>query len=97
MPRYFVLAVLVLALIFTSPVIAADKPSGDNANAHAGGLTCFTVEPQPDPKASVNCNDLCGAKGAACTGVTSNFSPPLSCETQAGKNWETCRCCAISR
>jgi hypothetical protein len=49
MPRYFLIPVFLLALVFAAPVSAADKSSGTGAVVHGGGLTCFTVEPPQGP------------------------------------------------
>ncbi len=38
MPRYFLIPVVLLALVFAAPASAADKSSGDNGIVQAGGV-----------------------------------------------------------
>ncbi len=70
---------------------------GSSTKAMGAGLSCFTIKPAvvADPKAPVTCNDLCVAQEAVCTGVTSSWSPPQSCEDTASQNRQTCRCCKV--
>jgi len=83
MPRYFIIPVLLLALVSAS-ALTADKSSGIGAVVHGGGLTCFTVEPtEPyDRNKPVTCNSFCESKGTICTGVTSSMNPPQTCEVR---------------
>jgi hypothetical protein len=105
MPRYLSIPVLLLAVIFTTPVFAADKSSGDNGVVHAGGLMCFSIRPpdtptKPETKHSPplyrSCDELCADKNAACTAAVSNFSPPQSCADEGyTPSVILCRCCAV--
>jgi hypothetical protein len=104
MPRYSLLAFLLLALVVASSASAADKSSGDNAHAR---LTCFSIlSPGAAhgqttarrgwmPKSS--CDAMCDAQGGACVG-TGGFGgmghecaevPPAQAVLAA------CRCCAV--
>lgn len=63
-------------------------------NITHGGLSCFTITPSAGPELPPSCDALCGQQGAVCSGVTSNLSPPPSCEAAAVST--TCRCCKVS-
>lgn len=92
----FSLVLFCFAIVTAAPATGAAQngTTPDNPSVKSSGLTCFTITPSPyDPKAPATCNDLCGARGAVCTGVTSAMNPPQSCESPA--QWETCRCCAV--
>ena len=101
MPCYFHISVLLLALVFTAPACAADKPSdGGGAAAHAGTLTCFSITPPTSGTAHESCDKLCAAKSAACTAVNSaanSFVPGLNCGSPPVPAVSLCRCCAVTR
>lgn len=88
---------LALALV-VGPVSAHAEASALTPKTTAGGLTCFSVSlgykhDTNDPAPS--CRVLCAAEGAACTGVTSNLSPALTCESEA--EGQSCRCCTVQK
>src|ERR1700759_66138 len=105
MPRYLLLFIVLLALFVASRASATDRPSGA-AGVHAGGLSCFSIRPpdaptKPETKSSPalnqSCDELCAAKGAACTATTGTRNPPYACDAQDYDPDSTlCRCCAIS-
>jgi hypothetical protein len=76
---------------------------------HAGGLACFSLWPpdsptQPETKRAPalyrSCDELCGAKGAACTGVNAagnSFMPGMNCGSPPVPAVSLCRCCAVAR
>ena len=94
MPRYFIISVLLLTLVFASPAFAADKPSGDNKTAR-GGLVCRSVEGQH----GVSCDALCAKVEMACTAIQSaHRNPPLACGSPIDDTiapFPVCRCCAL--
>jgi hypothetical protein len=98
MPRYFILSVLLLAVVTAVPVFAADNSFGQTDVVH-GGLVCFSVSRAGDQKTS--CDKLCAAKDAVCVGLKFEHSPlggfgcadtldPLKVSVTAD-----CRCCAL--
>lgn len=109
MPRYFLIFVLLLVLVSAAPVSAANKASGASDVLHAGGLACFSIRPPdaptngaagprfpPHPPATYqSCDELCAAKGAACTATTGTRNPPYACDaTDYDPASTLCRCCA---
>jgi hypothetical protein len=101
MPRYFFLLLLLLALVFITPVSAANKPFGDAKVAPAGGLMCFTVAPGRDRGAT--CDALCEAKGAVCVSLKMNgaSNPGFGCgdaldPLKSSNAVAGCRCCAVA-
>src|SRR5277367_1817458 len=99
MLRYFYIPVLLLVLIFTAPVVAADKSSVDNTVVRVGGLLCFTITPPTSGTAHESCDKLCAAKGAACTAVNSagnSFVLGLNCASPPVPAVSLCRCCAVT-
>jgi hypothetical protein len=93
MPRYFLIPLLFLALVFAAPVCAADRPSGDN-NTARGGLVCRSVDGQHGQ----SCDGLCSKAKMACTGVGANRNPPLRCGDLIDDTippFPVCRCCAL--
>lgn len=107
MLRYFLIPAFLLAL-FSRPAFAADKSSGDDGAAvHAGGLSCFSIRPPDEPTRPAgprvwalyrSCDAICAAKGAACTAATSNYNPPIACDSAEYNPASTlCRCCAAGR
>jgi hypothetical protein len=97
MSRDVLIPVLLLALLFTAPVAAADKPSGDNRAAP--GLSCVSIAPPKDGGPS--CDKLCAAQHAACVGLTLNGSinPGIGCadaiDALKGDAVAGCRCCTV--
>lgn len=106
MPRYFMISVLLLALVFAAPVYAADKSSGDNTAMH---LSCFSlVSPaaaklsaKPPAKirkgwvAQSSCDAMCAAQGAACVG--SGLVGSMDQCAGVAPDVSACRCCAIGK
>ena len=104
MLRDVVFASFLLAAV-TGSAFAVDKLSSESNVVHAGGLMCFSIRPldsptKPETKHSPalyrSCDELCAAKGAACTATTSNHNPPVSCDGSDYRPEATlCRCCAF--
>lgn len=92
-----IICAFVIAFMFaTSACVAASNDVApvvfDAVNQ--GGLSCFTINPPSyDKDNPTSCDKLCGAKGMACTGVTSSVNPPQSCSSAIA--FATCRCCKI--
>jgi hypothetical protein len=95
MPRYFLIHILFLTLVFAAPAYAADKSSGDNKTA--GGMICRSVEGQH----GVSCDALCAKAEMACTAIQSaHRNPPLACGNAIDDTiapFPVCRCCAVER
>jgi hypothetical protein len=103
MPRHFIISLLLFALIAGS-ASAADHSAGENGVVHAGGLTCFSIEPpaatidetKHSPALYRSCDQLCGDRHAACTAATSSMNPMRSCaSTYYDPSNTLCRCCAV--
>jgi hypothetical protein len=94
--RYFITAFFLFAVLCCTSALATDKPSSESEMVHAGGLMCFTILPSAKPPAkTVSCDALCGARGAACTGLSDATQVTgLSC-AEPGLS-RICRCCAVT-
>lgn len=93
---------LAIALLFVAvPAIAATEQPKVTAPVTAGGLACFTVTPAEVPSATPrpNCEELCAAKGAACTGVAVGaMNPPPGCGDRfVSPGMANCRCCKAAK
>jgi hypothetical protein len=100
-PIHFIAAFLFLALVSAS-AFAADKPSGGSTAASGSRLSCFSITPPHDRKAS--CDRLCAAKEAACVGMVTNgaMNPGVGCGDASdpkliGDYVASCRCCAVEQ
>jgi hypothetical protein len=104
---YFLVAFASVTLAFATPASAANKPADDNGIVHVGGLSCFSIrapdsptkpETKHSPALYRSCDELCAAKGAACTATTGMHNPPYSCATTDYDPSSTlCRCCAVEQ
>jgi hypothetical protein len=96
MTRYLVLACF--WIIFLTAPAAADN-SG-TTQVTQGGLTCFSMVTKPEgTQRQPSCDEQCGAKGAACTAVTTDSGAhyPMTCASNLSTFFAVCQCCAISR
>jgi hypothetical protein len=85
---------MLLALL-TGPAHADNSRDGNLFVAAGSGLMCFSIRPT-DHRAT--CDALCADKHAACTAMTQNLNPPLSCADKILDPASTiCRCCALAR
>lgn len=98
MPRYFTMIVLLLALVATSAFAADDKSTSDSGAVRAGGLMCFSLQPEKSSVGVRSCDQLCAGKNAACVSLEMNGArnPGLSCADKVdGVVIAGCRCCAL--
>ena len=92
---------LALALLFVAaPCFAADTPPDAFHTVTVGSLACFTIAPDvplPGATRTPNCEELCAAQDAACTGVAVGaINPPPTCATRSiTPTFVSCRCCAV--
>ena len=104
MSRHIIIVFMLLAIVFHAPAYAAGNSSGASDVVRSGGLECFSIRPpnsptKPETKRAPalyqSCDELCAAKGAACTAITGTRNPPYDCDAQDYDPDSTlCRCCA---
>lgn len=92
----------VLGLLFiASQGFAADSPPTVSDIGTAGGLACFTVTlaqaTSADTPNTKNCNELCAAHSAACTGVSVGAINPPTIYADSLNSFAACRCCVSSK
>jgi hypothetical protein len=99
-----IIAIFALA-VFCAPAHADNSATSTKAAAHGSGLACSSVKSALDPKADwskgPNCDALCAAVGAACTGIeilqTSGATLHATCADPPSPLFSSCRCCAVIR
>jgi hypothetical protein len=98
----FIVFCIAILLSGTAAAFADNAAISDPLAAHGGRLSCFSIPPPPQSKAS--CDQLCATKSAACVGLKTNGSmnPGIGCEDTAqppgsGNYVADCRCCAIAQ
>ena len=93
----------VALLLSTVPALAANEQPTVSPTVTAGGLACFTVTPAEVPPAqttrTTNCDELCAAHDAACTGVAVGaMNPPPGCSDRyVTPSMANCRCCQVAK
>jgi hypothetical protein len=100
-------SLFLIAVLFSGSTFAAGLAASDDSVTHAGGLTCFSIQPpgtptnRPTPHTPASyqtCDQLCAVKHAACTAATSNENPMRACASIYYDPEATlCRCCAVER
>jgi hypothetical protein len=71
MPRYFLIPLVLLALL-AAPAFAADNSPGKSDVVRGGGLMCFSVTPPKERRGHQRCDQLCAARGAVCVSNSTN-------------------------